>query len=468
MTNNHVLDSVETAAASRAEFDYETGDDGRLRPAVWFGLDPDAFFVTDPGLDYTFVAVDVASTDGRLLHRYAWIPLIEEQGKVIKGEYVNIFQHPNGEPKQVALRENQIVDLMENFLHYKTDTAPGSSGAPVFNDEWELVALHHSGVPDRDRDGNILAIDGGLWSEEMGEHRVKWVANEGARVSRIVRHLRGQVLDPAQRRLSADVLKGQPPPSATGVPNGYREPERAGEGPGLAAARQPGGIDDVVAGDIVTWTVPLQVNVRLGTPVLSVPPAPTPAVRTPAADTIAPAADGGMENPELDRILAELERNRRRPYCDEAANEADRDAYYTGLPKRRTGAAFFTALSELLRRTHDPQLRYAPSRHVYPWVDLQLPTTSDTATRRSSACRATATRSSISRPGPGTSRSRPDQGVPDPDAPSDGSGRCHAGRRGPAEGRADLGCEQVERVECLVLRWGAGRELADEVGHLFQ
>ncbi len=116
---------------------------------------------------------------------------------MIKGEYVNIVQHPNGEPKQVALRENQIVDLMENFLHYKTDTAPGSSGTPVFNDEWELVALHHSGVPDRDRDGNILAIDGGLWSEEMGEHRVKWVANEGARVSRIERHLRGQALDPS-------------------------------------------------------------------------------------------------------------------------------------------------------------------------------------------------------------------------------------------------------------------------------
>ena len=65
---------------------------------------------------------------------------------MIKGEYVNIVQHPNGEPKQLALRENQLVDVLENFLHYQTDTAPGSSGSPVFSDEWEVVALHHSGV----------------------------------------------------------------------------------------------------------------------------------------------------------------------------------------------------------------------------------------------------------------------------------------------------------------------------------
>ncbi|MGL4649089.1 MAG: trypsin-like peptidase domain-containing protein, partial [Caldilineaceae bacterium] len=28
---------------------------------------------------------------------------------------------------------------------YLTDTLPGSSGSPCFNDRWEVVALHHSG-----------------------------------------------------------------------------------------------------------------------------------------------------------------------------------------------------------------------------------------------------------------------------------------------------------------------------------
>jgi V8-like Glu-specific endopeptidase len=30
-------------------------------------------------------------------------------------------------------------------VQYITDTLPGSSGSPVFNDDWRIVALHHSG-----------------------------------------------------------------------------------------------------------------------------------------------------------------------------------------------------------------------------------------------------------------------------------------------------------------------------------
>ena len=79
-----------------------------------------------------------------------------------------------------------MIDALEQFLHYRTDTAPGSSGSPVFNDQWEVVALHHSGVPQRDEQGRILATDGSVWEPEMGEHRIDWKANEGVRISQIV------------------------------------------------------------------------------------------------------------------------------------------------------------------------------------------------------------------------------------------------------------------------------------------
>ena len=72
--------------------------------------------------------------------------LIEAEGKAIIGEYVTIVQHPRGEKKQIALRENKIVDIPDRFLHYAADTEPGSSGSPVFNDQWEVVALHHASV----------------------------------------------------------------------------------------------------------------------------------------------------------------------------------------------------------------------------------------------------------------------------------------------------------------------------------
>ena len=135
--------------------------------SVSFALEPGAFFATDAALDFTVVAVAAAS-GGRSLGEYGWNPLIEAEGKVILHELVNIVQHPNGEPKQLAARQNRLVDLVEDFLHYETDTAPGSSGSPVFNDQWEVVGLHHAGVPRRDAEGRILARTGEPWVQARG------------------------------------------------------------------------------------------------------------------------------------------------------------------------------------------------------------------------------------------------------------------------------------------------------------
>ena len=58
---------------------------------------------------------------------------------------LNIVQHPAGEVKQIAIRRNDFVGPLEgdaNRFTYLTDTLPGSSGSPVFNDEWEVVGLH--------------------------------------------------------------------------------------------------------------------------------------------------------------------------------------------------------------------------------------------------------------------------------------------------------------------------------------
>ena len=71
---------------------------------------------------------------------------------------MTIVQHPGGEKKQIALRENRIVDVLDAFLHYEADTEPGSSGSPVFDDGWEVVALHHASVraPDQAELGGFL------------------------------------------------------------------------------------------------------------------------------------------------------------------------------------------------------------------------------------------------------------------------------------------------------------------------
>jgi Trypsin-like peptidase domain len=58
---------------------------------------------------------------------------------------VAIVQHPNGMAKQVALHNNRVTYANEARLQYLTDTLPGSSGAPVFDAAWRVVAVHHAG-----------------------------------------------------------------------------------------------------------------------------------------------------------------------------------------------------------------------------------------------------------------------------------------------------------------------------------
>jgi endonuclease G len=206
LTNNHVLTDAAVAGASRIEFDFQEGIDGRLQSSIFVNFDPAAFFVTSKPRDFSLAAL---KGDLRQVASYGWNGLSAAEGKIIVGEYVSIIQHPSGERKQVALRENQVIDVLDNHLHYRTDTSPGSSGSPVFNDQWEIVALHHSGVPKKDAQGRILARDGRVYTSSMGENQIDWVANEGVRISQILRHLQGLSLAADQATLRKQLLESE-------------------------------------------------------------------------------------------------------------------------------------------------------------------------------------------------------------------------------------------------------------------
>src|SRR5215216_2004680 len=323
MTNNHVLTSDRDAAFSQAEFNFQDDTSGRPLPTSVFDLDPDLFFVTDEGLDFTLIAVKEKARDGSgdlsELQFFGWNHLIEEEGKAILGEFLNIIQHPNGEPKQLALRENQFIDLLDNFLHYETDTAPGSSGSPVFNDQWEIVGLHHSGVPRKDQEGRILTRDGSLWKPSMGEHKIDWIANEGIRVSRLIKHIKQLVLSDTQRRLRTDLLEKEPPFSP--LKNESSAPQSGGnvlrslsQQPASSFSSQPR-IQDGSA----VWTLPLQVSISLGHAGAATTPDTTDTSRvdqsplksggsaTSGTAMRAPQMDPNT-NKELGEALAELEK----------------------------------------------------------------------------------------------------------------------------------------------------------------
>lgn len=78
-----------------------------------------------------------------------------EPNSVQLDEFVNIIQHPNGRSMEVSLRFNQVVAVEDKRIYYLADTEEGSSGSPVFDDSWRLIALHHSGG-ELDETGNIV------------------------------------------------------------------------------------------------------------------------------------------------------------------------------------------------------------------------------------------------------------------------------------------------------------------------
>ena len=155
LTNHHVLPSADVAAGSAIEFRFQDGPDGRPLAPQSFDLDPSRFFLADDDLDFALVAVRAAAAD---LSDFGFNRLVDDQGDDIAGDFVTIVQHPRGEKKQIALRENRIVDVLDSFLHYEADTEPGSSGSPVFDDGWHVIALHHASVraPDHTELGGFV------------------------------------------------------------------------------------------------------------------------------------------------------------------------------------------------------------------------------------------------------------------------------------------------------------------------
>jgi endonuclease G, mitochondrial len=205
LTNNHVLPTASVAEVSEALFGYT----GREIDAIPVDFDPQRCFVTSPvdELDFTVVALRPLADGTAPGRRFGRVPMIGAIGKVMVGQPVNIVQHPGGGSRRVALRNNRVVSIDdERRLIYETDTQPGSSGSPVFNDRWQLVALHHRSEPARDADGAAIDINGQPVTPATPEHLRQWVANAGIRVSRLVTDLRARDFEPAVRELVDEAL----------------------------------------------------------------------------------------------------------------------------------------------------------------------------------------------------------------------------------------------------------------------
>jgi V8-like Glu-specific endopeptidase len=69
-----------------------------------------------------------------------------EEANPLSNSPLNILHHPKGGAMKLSLSSNGVTGVYERegLIQYVTAAAGGSSGSPCFNDNWNVVALHHA------------------------------------------------------------------------------------------------------------------------------------------------------------------------------------------------------------------------------------------------------------------------------------------------------------------------------------
>ncbi|WP_353508002.1 trypsin-like peptidase domain-containing protein [Intrasporangium sp.] len=165
LTNHHVLfDDAGPATAVEAWFGFEVSFGGAPR-------------------EYTVVACRPETIIGKADHDWAVVRTatsMPESARVIPLnaatapkplDRVYIIQHPQGREKKIGMIHNVVVAVTDDVIQYRTDTEAGSSGSPVFNEQWQLVGLHHR------------------WGSTVKDGRTEYY-NQGRRIERVVSALK--------------------------------------------------------------------------------------------------------------------------------------------------------------------------------------------------------------------------------------------------------------------------------------
>lgn len=182
-TNYHVMEAViegeqgrSTAEGLRARasdvtclFDYRVMDGGLTNEGTPFRLASDWLVAAslntpldqppaEDHLDYALIRLagapgnaNVGKTEvGGLLRGFVSMPVADYPFPA--DSPLLIMQHPDGLPVKLAFESRSMIGLNANGtrVKYRTNTLAGSSGSPCFSQNWDLVALHHSGDPNFD------------------------------------------------------------------------------------------------------------------------------------------------------------------------------------------------------------------------------------------------------------------------------------------------------------------------------
>jgi CheY-like chemotaxis protein len=144
LTCHHVVPTDAGALGARVRFGYRLDQDGKLVEGETFGIKKILARSPADELDYAVLQLDAMRAHGSSsnLPKLTSKPL-QKDGPLF------IIGHPHGRPQQLVLQDNWITYVAADHrrVQYMTNTLHGSSGSPACDDNWDVVALHHSGKP---------------------------------------------------------------------------------------------------------------------------------------------------------------------------------------------------------------------------------------------------------------------------------------------------------------------------------
>ena len=172
MTNYHVIEPKEGANFEgnpdtvRFRFGFRKAADGKPEGGKLYGLDrsggqPKSWLLhesRETELDYAIVRLDgrpgedaVSNFEGA--PRRGWLAVARAEPAL--GQALFILQHPLGDVLKMA--NGGLKARQGPWLEYEVDTEVGSSGSPVFDNKWRLVALHSRAGKTEVNKGVVLA-----------------------------------------------------------------------------------------------------------------------------------------------------------------------------------------------------------------------------------------------------------------------------------------------------------------------
>jgi hypothetical protein len=196
-TNHHVVEARDPNEPRCSEADFRRQGAGVV---AWFDyqregqhrVEARAVEVVSSSreLDYALLRLEAAAH----LAERRQMSLARGPLALARGARLNIVQCPGGGPLTYAIRNNFYVGGGDRPFHlrYLTDTRQGSSGSPVLDDTWQVVALHHGYQPVRPE----------LYKGEAGTGGTVKFHNEGTAIPEILAHVPAAARDEIARAQS--------------------------------------------------------------------------------------------------------------------------------------------------------------------------------------------------------------------------------------------------------------------------